>query len=178
MTEFQAAVLRVQMSRLKEQNSIRAKNARIVTEGLRRIQEISSVGSEEPGLQGRVYHLYIFRYLKEAFGGVSKSAFVKALNAEGIPAMGGYPVPLYRQPVFTQRVARPGSHPLSGPRYSGSVDYEKIRLPNSEKACEEAIWLPQNVLLGDDEDSKDIIESVSKVAENIDELRRLDVNSE
>lgn len=173
MTEFQAAVLRVQLSRLQAQNLTRAKNARVLTQKLRDIRGLIPVGAEKPAVEGRVYHLYIFRYLAEAFEGIPKMLFVKALNAEGIPASIGYPIPLYKQPLFTRKMARSKGCPFSCSAYCGEeVDYGSIHLPNTEKACEEAIWLPQNVLLGDEKDIRDIVDAIIKVAENLDELRQ------
>ncbi|MEM3104676.1 MAG: hypothetical protein QXD69_04135, partial [Candidatus Bathyarchaeia archaeon] len=62
--------------------------------------------------------------------------------------------------------------PLSCPFYGKNVDYAKVHLPKSEKACySEGMWLPQYVLLGSREDMDDIVAAFEKVRENIDELK-------
>lgn len=171
MTEMQAAILRVQLSRVDDQNKTRRKNGRYLTEALRTIPGINPVDPEGQESKGRVYHLYMFRYTPEEFNGISKDMLVEALNAEGIPVAGGYPVPLYRQHLFTHLEAKAKGCPFTCPMYDGpKVDYKSVNLPNSEQACADVLWLPQNVLLGTQQDMDDIINAVKKVRENADQL--------
>ena len=58
-----------------------------------------------------------------------------------------------------------------GAKVDVGVDYSTFSLPETEKACyDEAIWFPQFVLLGDDNDMKNIVDGVIKIKENINEL--------
>jgi len=156
MTEFQAAILLVQMERIEEQMEKREENAKYLVEGLKKIGGVDPLAPDE-GVTRHAYHLFIFRYQGEEFKSVKKDEFIKALNAEGIPASSGY-VPLYKFPAI-----------LEWP-YKGR-DYKDVYLPATEKACyEEGIWLPQNVLLGPKEDMDDILSAITKVKDNIDEL--------
>jgi DegT/DnrJ/EryC1/StrS aminotransferase family. len=43
-----------------------------------------------PGCTRNAYHLYMFRYRAEAFAGLPRDQFLRALHAEGIPCSGGY----------------------------------------------------------------------------------------
>ncbi len=100
------------------------------------------------------YHLFIFRYLPEAFGGMSRADFMAALKAEGVPCSPGYS-PLYRSPAFKIDTK---THP-----YPSAVDYGKYCLPEVEQACEEAVWLQQALLLAEKSDMDDVLAAVRKI---------------
>jgi len=168
MTEFQAAILLCQLQRLDEQVTRRMHNARILDRGLAEIEGIELL--QQPPVERRSYHLYCFRYVPERFGGVPREGFIEALNAEGIPARSGYPFPLYRNPFFQHKGTGPKYCPLSCPYYGKEMDYTKVYCPNAEQACQEVVWLPQNVLLGGEEDMADVIHGVRKVREHVDEI--------
>src|SRR2546429_340270 len=51
------------------------------------------------GCTRNAYHLYIFRYDRERFAGLSRAKFLKALSAEGVPCSGGYS-PLNKEPFL------------------------------------------------------------------------------
>jgi dTDP-4-amino-4,6-dideoxygalactose transaminase len=159
MTEFQAAILLVQMERIEEQMKKREENATYLADGLKKIGGVEPL-VPDAGVTRHAYHLFIFRYNRDEFKGVKRETFLKALNAEGIPASPGY-VPLYKFPAI-----------LDWPYKQR--DYRDVYLPVTEKACfEEGIWLSQNILLGPKEDMDDILTAISKIKENIDELREV-----
>ena len=162
LTEFQGAILRVQLRRLTEQTAIRDANGRYLAARLR-----------EYGLQPAVlderatkvsFHLFMFRYVPEEFGGMSREEFITALTAEGIPCSGGYVHPLYRNPMFLNKDFWKGSFPCVAP-YAREFDYAEFieRCPASEAACKELVWLTQNLLLGSREDMDDIAMAVAKI---------------
>lgn len=166
MTEFQASILLVQLKRLDEHTKKRMENAKYLNEKLAKIDGIS-VLKEDDRITRNSYHLYIFKYNSEAFGGLPKEKIAKILQAEGIPINVGYSKPLYKEPYLEYFK----KCPLSCPYYGKSVDYSKLKLPVAEKACQsEALWLGQNVLLGTKEDMDDIVAAFEKVKENIDEI--------
>lgn len=157
MTEFQAAILLCQIKRLPEQTELRTRNAQVLTQMLKHIPGILPL-EPDPRVTRHAYHLYIFRYDKTAFGGRPREEFLKALNAEGIPCSAGY-VPLYKERVFLNR-------PLSKDicQLSSLKDYSKVHCPVCERACaEEAVWLFQTLLLGDESDMADIATAIEKV---------------
>ncbi len=169
MTEFQAAMLSAQLERLDEQTEKRMENARYLDSKLSKIEGIKPFKDDER-ITRHAYHLYIFRFNPESFGGISKATLAKALQAEGVPASVGYSKPLYKEPYLEYFK----KCPLSCPYYNKPVDYSKLNLPVSEKACySEGLWLPQYVLLGSRKDMEDIIAAFEKVRENIDELKEL-----
>ncbi|MEM1558109.1 MAG: DegT/DnrJ/EryC1/StrS family aminotransferase [Thermoproteota archaeon] len=168
MTEFQAAILLVQLERLDEHTRKRAENAEYLNSRLSKIDGLKPLKKDDR-ITRNSWHLYIFRYDPEAFEGISKADFANAAKAEGIPVSVGYSKPLYKEPYLEYFK----KCPLSCTYYGKSIDYSSLKLPNVEKACyEEGLWLPQNVLLGSREDMDDVIATFEKIKSNIDELKK------
>lgn len=162
MTGWQAAILLVQMERLEEQTETRNRNALYLSEKLREIDGIRPAKRDER-VTKHAYHLYIFRYDADKFGGQPRSLFLKALSAEGIPCSPGYN-PLYKHDLFKAPIQK---CPLSCGYYKGKVDYTKVYCPVTENACnEEGVWLTQNMLLGDQKDMDDITAAIIKIKES------------
>jgi dTDP-4-amino-4,6-dideoxygalactose transaminase len=160
LTEFQSAILLAQLDRLPGQVVRREENARFLDEELADIPGLRPQG-RDPRCTVHAHHLYMFRYGSHAFGGTSLGDFTAALRAEGIPASSGYPIPLHRQPLFEKRafdLKATGYNPDYLP-----TCFEKLDLPESERACRETVWLPQNVLLGTRADMQDIVAALRKI---------------
>lgn len=167
MTEFQGAILLSQMKRLESQMKIREENALYLDAELSKIEGIRPL-KRDPRVTSHAYHLYIFRYSQTKFGGLPRSKFLDALNAEGIPCSAGY-VPLYKEQLF---YVEPGGCPLGCTFYGRETDYSKVCCPIAEHACaNEAVWLTQNMLLGTRDDMDDIVNAIKKISMNVDELR-------
>ncbi len=165
MTEFQAAVLLAQIDRYPDMKHKRERNARYLNKHLSQINGIE-VLKDDQKITSNSVHLYIWRYKKEYFNNIPKSKFIEALRKEGLFLSAGYSIPLYTQPLFKNMAFGP-----RGKKIDLGVDYSAYHLPETERACyEEALWLPQSVLLGEEEDMKDIVDAVAKVKENVDEL--------
>jgi dTDP-4-amino-4,6-dideoxygalactose transaminase len=160
LTEFQAALLTAQMTRLQEQARTRDSNAAYLTKLLTQIPGITPARMYE-GCTRNAYHLYMFRYDPTRFAGLPRAAFLKALAAEGIPAQAGY-TPLNKQPILEDAFSAPGFRTI----------YSKARLdqwraqnhcPQNDRLCSEGVWLVQTMLLGPRQDMDDIAEAVRKV---------------
>ncbi|MGI8418290.1 MAG: DegT/DnrJ/EryC1/StrS family aminotransferase [Nakamurella sp.] len=161
MTEFQAALLSVQLADLDEQIARRERSAAVLDSGLRDIAGLAPL-HRDPRCTTHGYHLYQFWYDPTELGGLTRERFVAALNAEGIPASAGYVVPLYRQPLFAGPnfdVVATGYDP-SNP----ATRYGTLELPMTEKFCRDVIWIPQNVLLSSDEDMAQVLTALAKVS--------------
>ncbi len=164
MTEFEAAVLLVQLERLEEQTVRREENAKFLDKELRNIDGIRPLRRES--YMTRIsWHGYSFRYEQDAFGGVSRDRFLQALNAEGVRAFEGYSHPLYKNPLFIERRFGRIAEIIKFP------DYRSVYCPNSERLCQEHVILDHAMLLGTTEDMQDIVGAVEKIRENIEELR-------
>ena len=141
ITQLQAVLLSSQMKRLEEQTLIRHNNGTYLNELLSKIDGITPL-SRGLGETIHSYHIYIFKYDKSKFNGLSKVEFAKILAAEGVPCFMGYPEPLYKQPLFQQKNFMCYAIPEE-------VDYSEVQCPVTEKACyEEAVWIMQHAMLG------------------------------
>ncbi len=170
ITEFQAAILRVQLRRLDEQVAHRDRMGTLLADKLSKIEGIRPC-RRDPRVTRHGYHIFMLS-LDEARLGMKRETFLTALAAEGVPASGGYSFPLYANPMFVEKRFINGSFPL-GTTYHTDIDYSSFaaKCPAAEKACRgEAVWLAQNLLLGGEEDVEDIAAAVRKVVENRREL--------
>jgi dTDP-4-amino-4,6-dideoxygalactose transaminase len=163
MTQFQAALLLAHLTRAKRQHQTRQRRARELASKLSGIPGLFPL-KVDPRVTSHAYHLFVIRYDKQHWSGTERSVILKALNAEGIPAVRGY-VPLYREGFleeareFTLRHGAFSRH-----------DYARVTCPNTESACNEAIWIPQYVLLGSREDIHDVVRAFEKILEHIEDL--------
>jgi perosamine synthetase len=169
LTEFQGALLLAQMTRLEAQTRTRTANGRYLTSMLREIPGIAPA-REYGGTTNNAYHLYMFRYDAAAFAGLTRAKFLKALAAEGIPAMGGYS-PLNTQPFLKAALASRGYGRLY-PAARLKQWHEQNQCPANDRLCGEAVWLTQTMLLGPRGDMEEIAEAVRKIRAHAAELVR------
>jgi dTDP-4-amino-4,6-dideoxygalactose transaminase len=152
MTELQAAILLVQLERLKEQVAARDENMQYLTVRLEGVGGVSTLRQDDR-MTTRSGYGYVVKYTPEAFGDTPRNTFVAALNAEGIPCQGAFYEPVYKSPLFGWRDA-----PVS-------VDYSETFCPMAERAAyQEMVWLPHQLFLGTREDVDDIAAAIEKVA--------------
>jgi dTDP-4-amino-4,6-dideoxygalactose transaminase len=164
MTEWQGAILLAQMARLEEQTKRRNANGLYLNAQLSKILGIVPL-KRGFGETRHSYHLYIFRYKKEKFNHIPKQRFVEALQKEGILCSAGYPIPLYKQPLFAERNFGPYAPAAK------KIKFGSLSCPNCETACyDEAVWLPQSVMLGSKKDMDDIVRAIRKIQDNKAEL--------
>jgi dTDP-4-amino-4,6-dideoxygalactose transaminase len=160
MTEFQAALLTAQMTRLEAQSRTREQNAAYLTSLLKEIPGITPARMYD-GCTRNAYHLYMFRYDTARFSGLPRAGFLKALGAEGVPASGGYS-PLNKEPFLENALSTAGFRKLySKQQLETSLD--RSRCPENDRLCTEAIWLTQTMLLGPRKDMDDVADAVRKV---------------
>ncbi|MCD4699185.1 MAG: DegT/DnrJ/EryC1/StrS family aminotransferase [Phycisphaerae bacterium] len=169
LTEFQAAILLAQLTRLESQTLKRQANAAILDEALKGTPGIT-VLTNDPRMTRRSYHMYAFRIRSDELG-VSREKFIEALVAEGLPASMGYPIPLYKNPLCQKSGTGPAFCPTPCPYYGREVDYTKVCCPVCEDVCSDAVWLPQAFLLADEQAIRDAASAIKKVCENVGELR-------
>jgi dTDP-4-amino-4,6-dideoxygalactose transaminase len=162
MTEFQAAVLLCQLERMEELIRLREANAAALSRLLEQLPGVRPLG-RDPRVKTHAWHLYLFRYDREAFAGLSKQDFVRALQAEGIPVSPGY-VPLNRNRAIRQELAQ---------RFG--VEGDGIPpCPVAERASdEEVLWFPQRILLGSPRDLAAVAEAIDKVQRHASDLVRV-----
>lgn len=156
ITQFQAALLSKQLSRLDQQTKRRDENGRYFAQLLNSVPGVAPlVRSAESTVH--TYHLFILRYDPSAFCGLHKAEFARMLAAEGVPAFMGYPEPLYKQPLFQNKNFMCYAIPED-------VDYKQVSCPVAERACyEQGVWILQHAMLGTKEDMKDFARAIAKI---------------
>ena len=161
MTELEAALGIVQLSKLDKFNVERIKLANYLTENLKSIEGLTHTKYD---FVDHVYYVYGLSY-DEKIIGISRNEFCKALSAEGIPFSEGYVKPLYLNPLYLERRSFAFKH------YNGNAKYEKGLCPNAENLFENKMILtsvcrpPATI-----EDMKDIISAIHKIIKNKNEF--------
>jgi dTDP-4-amino-4,6-dideoxygalactose transaminase len=164
MTELQAALLIGQLDMLPELAAKRARAAARLSKALGSIPGVRPLPPQPAITRDTIYN-YVFQYRPE-HPGVARDLFVAALDAEGIPSDGRFYEPVYRSDLF---YATPENCPQL------KTDYSGVKCPVSERAAyEEAVWLPQFLLIGEDRDVDDIAAAVAKVMGNFNDLASAD----
>ncbi|MBI4567815.1 MAG: DegT/DnrJ/EryC1/StrS family aminotransferase, partial [Planctomycetes bacterium] len=109
ITEWSAAVLRCQLSRLAKQNAHREKMMAALEAAVADVPGIRPL-SRDPRHTVRHGYQFILRYDPARFGGLHRDRFVEALEAEGIPCDGEFYSSLYRHPLYN---VKDPTHPAS-----------------------------------------------------------------
>jgi len=156
LTEFQAALLIAQLSRMEEQMDRRIATHDFLYDKLRGLPGIRTMAPEPDYSTRRSHHILALRYIEEEWDGLPKARFVEAVGAEGVGVTSGYGFPLYRQPAFRKENLPPGDYP----------DYNAMNLPGAEQASKEGLMIPQTMLLADPDEAVDIVRAIEKVYEN------------
>src|SRR5256885_5100510 len=165
LSEWQGAVLNVQLGRLDEQTKRRHENARVLDRLLSEIPGITPQKLDERCTRNGQY-AYIFHVNKKKFAKISTERFIEAMNAEGVPNQASYP-PLHQLDMFRNGEYRKR---LSGKQAKDKHKFLKQKYPATLKAAWETVWLPQPVLLGDEEDMHEIAAAIGKIQKNAKEL--------
>jgi len=162
MTELEAAIGIVQLSKLDKMNEERQKLARYLTE---KIQEIDGLTHVKYDFVKHAYYVYALLFDEKKIG-IPRDKFCDALNAEGIPIGAGYVKPLYLNPLYQEKRAYAFKH------YNGKVNYQKGICPVAESLYENELVLtmicrPPATLA----DIDDIVKAIKKVIENKNEFK-------
>ncbi|NPV75416.1 MAG: DegT/DnrJ/EryC1/StrS family aminotransferase [Anaerolineae bacterium] len=158
MSEFLAALLSSQLTRLDEEQATRQKNARLLHDFL---AEIPDIGSLEP-VQDETTPAYwkFVITLGESLASISKDVFLRALMAEGIPAEPGH-VPVHIHPRTT--LSRDNWILVSRNEGRGAKSLPVVE----HLATRVHVWLPHGILLGSEKDMEDIATAVRKVRDGM-----------
>jgi len=169
LAEVLSAMLIAQLERLDEQIKKKNDNANYLAKKFENVDGISPFqGDGMTKVNG--YYLYLLRYDKDKFSGVSRNKFVDALNAEGIPSFIGYPWPLTKNPMFENIPEGAKGCPYTCPYYGKEVNIKDTKLPVSDRLCEETVVIFHQVLLSPQSDMDDIVAAMVKIQENAEEL--------
>ncbi|MER7245898.1 DegT/DnrJ/EryC1/StrS family aminotransferase [Kribbella sp. NPDC000426] len=146
LTEFQAAILRVQLRRHPAVQEVRERNARLLTDLLRDVDGIH-LAPEDPAITAHGRHLFLLRLPNR------RDAVLQSLTAAGLTrASSGY-VPLHRNAAVL-REAKTISDKLGQP-------YPTADCPNADAVSADTIWLPQTYLLGTEDQTRTIATTIT-----------------
>ncbi len=158
--ELQGALLNAQLDRLEAQAALRDENGRHLAGRLSRIPGIHPQ-KRDADCTRHAYHLFPFRIDAAEFG-LPRDLVLRALEAEGVPASSGYPLPLYRQPLFRNKAF--------GPYLNGvlaKLDYNQVRNPNCETICyQQGAWFSHSNFLGTRADMDVIADALERIHEH------------
>lgn len=162
MTEWQAAILLAQLSRLDEQVATRERNTAYLAQGLAEIEGVAPIERDERVTRWSFYYWNFF-YDQAGFDGVPRDRFLEAVRAEGAPVnVGAHGRPIYHNPIFETMDTIAGV----------PVDFREVECPVAEHLfANVALSLPHAVFLGEQEDMDLILEAVRKVRAHVSELR-------
>ncbi len=171
LTEYQAAIGLAQLERIEEQTETRNVNAGYLKNHIKDIPGIVPYRLYD-NVTRAAFHLFPFRYQKEAFKGLPRGKFLEALRAEGVPCSSGYSE-LNKMP-FLKNAFNSRFFQKFYPKER--LDYDKYaeenKCPLNEKLCnEEAVWFSQNMLLGSKKDMDNIAMAIEKVYNNAEKLK-------
>jgi dTDP-4-amino-4,6-dideoxygalactose transaminase len=161
LSEWQGAVLNVQLQRLQPQTLHRHRNGRLLDKLLAEIPGITPQQWDARCTRNGQY-AYIFHVDAKQFAGISTENFIAALNAEGIPTQASYP-PLHDLDCFRNGEYRKC---LSGAQATEKHAFLQQKFPHTQKAAWETVWIPQFALLGDEEDMNEITSAIRKIQQN------------
>ena len=158
LSEWQGAVLNVQLARLDEQTKRRHQNARVLDKLLCEIPGITPQKIDSRCTRNGQY-AYIFHVNSKELAGISTEQFIAAMNAEGIPNQASYP-PLHELHMFRNGEYRKR---LAGAQASEDHAFLQQKFPHTQRAAWETVWIPQPALLGDEEDMHEIAAALRKI---------------
>ncbi|HEU5101990.1 MAG TPA: DegT/DnrJ/EryC1/StrS family aminotransferase [Roseiflexaceae bacterium] len=166
LSELQAALLEVGLTRLPEQTAAREEQAAYLEEALSEIPGVRVLRPDDR-MTRRACFQYIFAIEPDEFGGLTNRQVAAALEAEGIPVSPGYEV------MNNYRLFRPTpeNHPVAK-LFPERFEFDKLLFPVALRASErEAVWVDHSVLLGDRAGVDQAVEALRKVRQHADELR-------
>jgi dTDP-4-amino-4,6-dideoxygalactose transaminase len=163
MTDLQAAILEVQLSRLEAQHRQRNRNVARLERALATIDGLEPLAAD-PRITRQAAYQVVLRYSAPRWGGLPRAAFVAALEAEGVPCDAHFYDALTRSSLLL-----PDPHRF--PAWAERARRGQSACPIAERAAyEEAVWLPHHLFLGDDREVDQIVEAIAKVREHARDL--------
>jgi dTDP-4-amino-4,6-dideoxygalactose transaminase len=170
LTEFQSALLLAQMTRLEQQARKRSENATYLTRLFNEIPGISPAKLYE-GTTNSAYHLYMFRYDKSHFDGLSRERFLEALQAEGVPCSAGYGQ-MNKDTYVTGLATNRHYLKIYGEKAMKQW-LERNQCPQNDRlTSEQAVWFTQTMLLGSKTDMEQMADAVRKIQKHAGALKK------
>ncbi len=169
MKHYQAEILLQQLDKLVAETQLRRQNADYLTAALKQIPGIQPVRLPDNSLPA--WHLYPFCYDGEQFHGLSRSKFMRALAAEGVPCSGGYHEQ-YFDGLLDQLLNSRGFKRLFPPERLKTYRDSLHELKGNKLACNTTVALFHSLLLAQRSDMDHIVEAIRKIHAHSEELAK------
>jgi dTDP-4-amino-4,6-dideoxygalactose transaminase len=160
MQHYQASMLLSQIDKLVEETARRQANADYLTKQLASIPGLTP--ARLPSDSRAVWHLYPMAYDAEKFHGLSRSGFMKALRAEGVPTSSGYREQ-YFDGLLDEAIESRGFQRLFGASRLKAYRDSLHELAGNRQVCSTMVAFSQSLLLGERSDMDDIIRAIRKI---------------
>ena len=156
MSEFQAAVLNAQLSRLPQLGERRRRNAAMLDELIDSVAGIQPQQVDERASHAR--YMYVFTYDSTPFHNLPRDRFIEALVAEGIPAYPMYPC------VDDTEFYAPALETVEAPAVAPQP------CPNSRRIAATGVWIHHRLLLDDVETAAQLVDAIEKIRKHAEML--------
>ncbi len=165
ISELQAAVLEVALTRLLDQQATRARNMAYMDARLREMEGMCPQ-YVDPRVTRRPGYVYIAAFDPSAFDGINSRQFTAALAAEGFPCGTGNP-PMHRYDLM--RLTDQNSFTYRN--FKDRLDFSKMHFPVAEKIATTTIHVAHQFFLGSPDLVDRFVEGIEKVRANAVQLR-------
>ena len=171
LTEFQGNLLLAQMTRVVEQTNHRTENANYLSKLLKEIQGITPAKLHD-GTTRSAYHLYMFRYDKNYFAGLSRAKFLDALIKEGVPCSNGYG--MMNKEEYVTGLAKNRHYLNIYGEKTMKLWLERNQCPQNDLLTQEqSVWFFQNMLLGTRTEMDQIAEAIRKIQKHAADINKI-----
>lgn len=169
MTELEAAVARVQFSRIEELTKPRVRLAQRLNTGLSCID-----GFIPPAVDEQCTHVYYVYCLKidAEMVGIPRDLVAQALTAEGFFTRAGYLSPVYLEPLYQQRICFGSTgFPFTAHAAPHTLNYDRGSCPTCERIQDHELLMTDIIYEPYTEvDMDGFVEACAKIIRNRDDL--------
>ena len=160
MQHYQAAMLVQQFDKLVEETATRRENADRLIAALKDIPGVEP--ARLPENSRAVWHLFPMSFDGKQFNGMSRSKFMSALHAEGIPCSGVYHEQYY-DGLLDEAIASRGFKRLFPEKRLKEYRESFEALKGNRQTCETTVGLPQNLFLASHDEVDHIGEAIRRI---------------
>lgn len=170
MQHFQASLLLSQMEKLAPETALRRENADYLAAQLKDVPGLTPVRLPENSRS--VWHLYPLRYDAEAFHGLPRNKFIRALREEGVPCSDVYHEQYY-DGLLDEAINSRGYQRLFSAERLKSYRASFDELKGNRQVCQTTVAIPQNVFLADRNQIDRIAEAFRRIHAHCDALKAI-----
>lgn len=164
MNEFEGSIILSQLDKAVKRFEKRNENANYLSSKIKNIPGLTPQLQYE-GSNSSGYYLYAFTYDKKFYNNADRQSFLKALNAEGIPAT-GY-IKGMQHDLWATNILELGSYKKNYTKQQLQFFKDSLVLPSCDKVTESVVVISAGaILLGTKSDMDDIINALEKIYTN------------